>query len=82
VPGPFRGDRTALRDGNETVGCVLRTRDGVHPLYVSVGHAVTLDQACRLVLDLCSSYRQPDVLRRAHALANERRLVGGGDRKE
>jgi deoxyribonuclease V len=76
-PGRSRGARAGLRDGGEIVGSVLRTREGVRPLFVSVGHAVTLDQACRLVLDLCSCYRQPDVLRRAHALANERRRAAG-----
>jgi deoxyribonuclease V len=82
-PGMRRGARTALTDAGEPIGRVLRTRAGVQPLYVSIGHAVTIDQACRLVLALCSRYRQPDVLRRAHQLANELRRCdmstrGGG----
>jgi len=64
-----RGAHAALRDRGETVGSALRTRDGVKPVYVSVGHAVSLDQARRVVLHLGGGHRLPEVLRRTHALA-------------
>jgi len=69
-PASVRGARAVLRDGDELIGAVLRTRRGVKPLFVSVGHAVTLEQACRLVLRLTPSFRQPEPLRLAHHLAN------------
>jgi len=36
-----KGAWVPLLDGDETVGAVLRTRDGVAPLYVSIGHRVS-----------------------------------------
>jgi deoxyribonuclease V len=64
-PGPRRGDRAPLRDGGELVGYVLRTQDGVRPLYVSPGHRVGFDQACEIVLTTTSRFRLPDPIRRA-----------------
>jgi deoxyribonuclease V len=40
--GPARGDSSPLIDAGETVGAVLRTRDGVKPVFVSVGHRMDL----------------------------------------
>jgi deoxyribonuclease V len=65
-----RGEWVPLRDGAETIGAVLRTRAGVRPLYVSVGHRVSLETAIAYVL-LCSRrYRLPEPIRRAHLLAS------------
>ena len=44
-PPPERGGRAGLRYHGQAVGCVLRSRSGVKPLYVSVGHRVTLEDA-------------------------------------
>jgi deoxyribonuclease V len=64
-PGHRRGDRAPLRDGDELVGHVLRTQDGVRPVYVSPGHRIGFDQSCEVVLATTSRYRLPDPLRRA-----------------
>jgi deoxyribonuclease V len=70
-PGPLRGDWTPLDHKGETVGAVLRTRAGVKPVFVSVGHRADLPTAIALVLGLCSRYRLPDPSRRAHQLTQE-----------
>ncbi|TDE39382.1 endonuclease V [Actinomadura sp. 6K520] len=70
-PGRRRGDASPLLDGGEVVGRVLRTRDGVKPVYVSVGHRTDLDTACRNVLDLTPEYRLPETTRRADRLARD-----------
>ncbi|WP_433230931.1 endonuclease V [Actinomadura formosensis] len=70
-PGPRRGDSSPLRDGGEVVGRVLRTRDGVKPVFVSVGHRTDLDTACRNVLALTPEYRLPETTRRADRLSRE-----------
>ncbi|WP_037317222.1 deoxyribonuclease V [Amycolatopsis orientalis] len=70
-PGPERGARAPLMDGGEVVGAVLRTQDGVKPLYVSVGHKISLDNACRQVLRLCPAFRQPETTRHADRLARD-----------
>ncbi|MEO3828595.1 deoxyribonuclease V [Actinomadura sp. B10D3] len=70
-PGPRRGDASPLLDGGEVVGRVLRTRDGVKPVFVSVGHRTDLDTACRAVLALAPEYRLPETTRRADRLSRE-----------
>lgn len=56
-------------DGAETIGVVLRTRDGVKPVYVSIGHRVTLEQAVELTLRCTTRYRLPETTRAAHRLS-------------
>ena len=70
-PGPRRGDTSPLLDGGEVVGRVLRTQDGVKPVFVSVGHRTDLDTACRNVLALTPEYRLPETTRRADRLSRE-----------
>jgi deoxyribonuclease V len=64
--GERRGAQARLVDAGETVGAVVRTRDGVKPVYVSVGHRVDLDSAVRLVLSTTGRLRLPEPLRLAH----------------
>ncbi len=68
-----RGSTTPLygRDG-EVLGSVVRTRNNTKPLYVSVGHLVTLRRAVRIVLRCSPRYRIPEPLRMAHRLAGQR----------
>jgi deoxyribonuclease V len=68
-PGARRGDTSPLVDGGEPVGRVLRTRDDVKPVFVSVGHRADLDTACRHVLSLAPEYRLPETTRRADRLS-------------
>ncbi len=59
-----------LRDGAEIIGAVLRTRDGVKPVYVSVGHRISLETAIDYVLRCTTKYRLPETTRAAHHLAS------------
>lgn len=68
APGPERGDSSDLVLDGEVVGRALRTRAGVKPVFVSVGHLISLDTACAQVLALTPHYRQPETTRRADAL--------------
>lgn len=63
--GERRGDRSALVDDGETVGAVLRTQDGVKPVFVSTGHRMDLETACSLTLRLAPRYRLPETTRAA-----------------
>ncbi|GAA1366857.1 endonuclease V [Streptomyces beijiangensis] len=68
-PGTRRGDSSPLlADGGDVVGRALRTQESVKPVYVSVGHRVSLDNACAHTLHLASAYRLPETTRRADAL--------------
>jgi deoxyribonuclease V len=69
--GPARGSYAPLTDGGETVGRVLRTQDGVKPVYVSTGHRIDLDTACGHVLALAPRYRLPETTRLADRLSRD-----------
>jgi deoxyribonuclease V len=69
-PGWAKGSTAELRDKGELIGMVVRSRDGVQPLYVSVGHRVSLQTAVQLVLACTTRYRLPETTRRAHRLAS------------
>lgn len=45
-----KGGWTPLADGGEAIGAVLRTRAGVKPLFVSIGHRISLETAVRYVM--------------------------------
>lgn len=64
-PGPRRGDHVPLIDDGECIGAVLRTRDHIRPLYISIGHRIDLESAVRLVLACCTRYRLPEPTRLA-----------------
>ncbi|MCJ7604957.1 MAG: deoxyribonuclease V [Dehalococcoidales bacterium] len=68
-PGPEAGSTAELVESGEIIGSVLRTRRGVKPVYVSVGHMVDLPAAVRLVLGCCRGYRLPEPTRLAHQAA-------------
>jgi len=74
-PGPKRGDTAPIERDGAVVGRVLRTQDGVKPVYVSTGHRTELDAACRVVLALAPKHRQPETTRRSDGLS--RRLLKG-----
>lgn len=65
-----RGSWQPLRDKGETIGAVLRTRSGVNPLYVSIGHRVSLPAAIDYVLRCTPKYRLPETTRWADKLAS------------
>jgi deoxyribonuclease V len=68
-PGLARGARTPLLHRGEVVGAVLRTRTGVRPLYVSVGHRMSLEAAIEWVLACAPRYRLPEPTRLADRLS-------------
>ena len=68
-PGPERGDWTPLTHGGDEVGRALRTRRGVKPVFVSVGHAIPIGDAAALTLRLAPVYRLPETTRQADALS-------------
>jgi deoxyribonuclease V len=72
-PGPGRGDHAPLWDRDDQIGCVVRTRDGVKPLYVSPGHLCDRSGAVRLTLAAGRGYRLPEPTRRAHQLVTAAR---------
>ena len=73
APALRRGAVAPLMDGAEPIGAVVRTRDGVKPVYVSIGHRIDLDRAVELVLSCCTRYRLPEPTRLADRLVSRLR---------
>jgi deoxyribonuclease V len=65
-----RGSWRPLLHQGEVVGAALRTRTGVAPVYVSIGHKVSLTTAIDHVLACAPKYRLPETTRAAHRLAS------------
>jgi deoxyribonuclease V len=74
-PAEARGSMARLTDGDEVIGMVVRTKDGVKPLYVSIGHKVDLETAVSYVLNCCRGYRLPEPTRYAHRVAGGEQLL-------
>ena len=76
-PGEAAGSAVDLTDKGEVIGRVLRLRDRVRPLFVSVGHGITLDDAQRLTLACGVGYRLPEPTRQADAeVARAKKALG------
>ena len=58
--GEARGSWQYLTHDDETIGAVLRTRTRVKPVYVSIGHKITLETAIDYVLQCTPKYRLPE----------------------
>jgi deoxyribonuclease V len=78
APADRRGEWAPLLDAGETIGAVLRTRRGVKPLYVSIGHRVSLEAAVHWTMACVTRYRLPQTTRWAHRLASVDESGGAG----
>ena len=68
-PAPERGRWTPLIDAGDIIGAVLRTRTAVRPVYVSIGHRVSLETAVGFVLACTRRFRLPETTRAADGLS-------------
>ncbi|MCW4018504.1 MAG: endonuclease V [Candidatus Bathyarchaeota archaeon] len=65
------GEETFLVFEGEKIGAAVATCAGVHPVYVSVGHRVSLETAVKIVKNCSRRYRIPVPIRVAHKIASE-----------
>lgn len=65
-----KGQWVPLLDKGETIGAVVRTRTNVSPVYVSIGHRISLATAIDYVLRCTTRFRLPETTRLAHRLAS------------
>ena len=77
-----RGSRAPLTDKEEVIGTVLRTKTGIKPVYVSVGHRMDLATAERIVLDCAIRFRLPEPTRLADRLVAAAKRARGSDRSD
>ena len=71
IPPSRKGTYTMLKDGGEIIGAVLRTQPGAKPVYVSIGHRLSLKTAIKITLKTTREHRLPEPLRVAHELATK-----------
>ncbi len=65
--------RSPIMDRGEVIGAALRRIDNEKPVYVSIGHKVSLERAIEIVRHCTTSTRVPEPIRIAHVLATEER---------
>ena len=66
-----RGSHAPLIENDQVIGSVLRTQDGIKPIYVSIGHRVSLETANEWVLKAANQYRLPETTRQADQTVNQ-----------
>jgi deoxyribonuclease V len=71
TPANEAGSYVELVDNGEVIGAVLRTRAGVKPVYVSIGHMIDLLSAIHWVEACCRGYRLLEPTRLAHLAAGD-----------
>lgn len=70
-PPQERGAWSLLSDKGQVIGGVLRTRQGVKPVYISPGHLADLPTSLDLVMRCTPKYRLPEPIRQAHNAAGQ-----------
>ncbi|HZC68479.1 MAG TPA: deoxyribonuclease V [Nitrospirales bacterium] len=69
-PKEARGSVSDLCDDEgKVIGAVVRTKDGVQPVFISIGHKIDLAQAIEFTLACGKGYRIPEPTRQADLLA-------------
>jgi deoxyribonuclease V len=64
--------------GDEAVGWVFCSRDGVKPIYISPGHLSDLESSKELIYRCLGRFRIPEPLRQAHNFATRLRQALSG----
>jgi deoxyribonuclease V len=73
-PSLEKGSYSMLKDKNEIIGAVVRTRTNVRPVFVSVGNKCLLKDAIEITLACTAKYRIPEPTRLAHQLVSKLKL--------
>lgn len=68
------GSTVSLTHHGEEIGRVVRTKNGVQPVFVSPGHLIDIASSVDVVLRSCRGYRIPEPTRQAHLHVNALRL--------
>lgn len=78
-PSMEKGAHVFMEDKDrKLIGAVVRTKEKVKPIYVTIGHKISIQTAVKIVLECSTNYRIPEPLRHAQILA---RKTAATDRK-
>lgn len=71
-PSLKKGEHEFVQDKNgNPIGAVVRTRHKVKPIYVTIGHKISIQTAVKIIFECTTNYRIPEPLRQAHILAKK-----------
>lgn len=70
-PKTYKGSYSWIFLEGKKVGAVIRTRQGVKPVFISPGHRIDLLTSIQIILATCPKFRIPEPLRKAHQLSRE-----------
>ena len=69
-------DVAFLKHKEEIIGAIVRTKSSCKPIYVSVGHMISLETAIKIVRHCARDNRVPEPILKAHETANtEKRKI-------
>jgi deoxyribonuclease V len=71
IPGLERGEASPVWQNGEVLGLALRSKAACQPIFVSVGHRLSLNEASRWILLLSQGYRLPAPIRLADKLSKQ-----------
>ncbi|CAA2930638.1 Endonuclease V [Arsenophonus endosymbiont of Bemisia tabaci Q2] len=66
--------RQPLNDNNEQIPCVFRSKKRCKPLYISLGHKISLDASLLWVKHCIKGYRLPEPTRLVNGIASNRAI--------
>lgn len=69
--GKTAGSKLAIYLENELVGYVLRSQDGIKPIFVSSGTEISQEKSLKIIFELRSEYRIIEPIRRADQAARQ-----------
>jgi deoxyribonuclease V len=78
MPPDEPGAWSPLWDGEEMIGAVLRTQAGASPVFVSIGHRISLENAIATVMACVRGHRLPEPTRLAHLAAGGADVLAAG----
>jgi len=70
-PAQKEQDVIPLKDKGEVIGAVVTTKKGTKPIYVSIGHMISLETATAIVKHCTQKSRIPEPILKAHILATQ-----------
>ena len=70
------------RTNNEIVGAAVRTRSHTNPMFISLGHRISLETSLHYVLACCRGYRLPEPTRQADKLSKDNAWREPGEEAE
>jgi deoxyribonuclease V len=65
LPGQRPGTSQPLQDHGDVIGSVLRTKAHTQPIFISIGHQISLKEAVRWSMGCCDGFRIPKPTREA-----------------